>query len=192
MSDNQTTTVSREPLMQLLSDAKVQAALVTALEKLPSIVEHYTELENVIDFAKNVSRDQDSVKFLLEGLQSDLPAVNFNRETLAALLALVDKLPKLVELLTMAEPMVEFAQAVLKDRDSMQNLVHGAEELVRPVKDKVQDGLDIVAAAKLRADADHSPVNVFTVLRLLKDPTVQHGVHFAQAFLAVLAERNAK
>lgn len=183
---------NNEPLVEVLSDTRVQAALVTALEKLPAMMEQYVELEKTLAFAKNVFQDTDSVQYLLAGLKSDLPDVTINRDTLNATLKLVDKLPKLVEMLDSVEPMIEFAQAVLSDRQSLQHLLAGAEDLVKPAKDKVQEGLSIMEEAKRRAQADRTPVGIFSLLKLLKDPNVQYGIHFAQAALAVLGERKSR
>lgn len=194
MSTVETSTVNpnNEALVEVLSDAKVQAALVTALEKLPAMMEQYNELEKTIEFVRNFVKDTDSVQYMLGALKADLPDVNMNRDTLNATLTLVDKLPKLVETINAIEPMAEFVQAVLNDRQSLENLVRGAEDLVKPAKDTLQEGLSIVAEAKKRAADDRIPVGIFSLLKLLKDPTVQYGIHFAQAMVAVLGERKVK
>lgn len=194
MSTVETSTVNpnNEALVEVLSDAKVQAALVTALEKLPAMMEQYNELEKTIEFVRNFVKDTDSVQYMLGALKADLPDVNMNRDTLNATLTLVDKLPKLVETINAIEPMAEFVQAVLNDRQSLENLVRGAEDLVKPAKDTLQEGLSIVAEAKRRAADDRTPVGIFSLLKLLKDPTVQYGIHFAQAMVAVLGERKVK
>lgn len=192
MSTMEDTLNKNEPLVEVLSDERVQAAVVTALEKLPSIMEQYAQVEQTLEFVKNFANDKESVQNVLSGLKSDLPDVSINRDTLNAMMVLVDKLPKLVETITALEPMVEFVQAILSDRDSLQNLVKGAEDLIRPTQQRVQEGLSIMEEAKSRAATDRTQVGIFSLLKLLKDPNVQYGIHFMQAVIAVIGERKSK
>jgi uncharacterized protein YjgD (DUF1641 family) len=192
MSLNSNSVTMNETLSQVLSEPDVQSALVTALQKLPAAMETLTELENLSLFAKNVLADKESLQSVVSGLQSDLPQLNFDKESLDALFALVNKLPKFVELLTAVEPMIEFVRAVLDDRTSLENLVHSAQSVVHPVTATLQSGTELLQAAKQRAGADRSPVNVFSLMKLLRDPNVQYGVHFVQAALGILQERQEK
>lgn len=192
MSTMEDTLNKNEPLVEVLSDERVQAAVVTALEKLPSIMEQYAQVEQTLEFVKNFANDKESVQNVLSGLKSDLPDVSITRDTLNAMMVLVDKLPKLVETITALEPMVEFVQAILSDRDSLQNLVKGAEDLIRPTQQRVQEGLSIMEEAKSRAATDRTQVGIFSLLKLLKDPNVQYGIHFMQAVIAVIGERKSK
>lgn len=179
-----------DALTSVLSQPEVQASLVSALEKLPAMMEQYAVMERTIGLVSAVMNDKESMKYMVDGLKEDLPAVTIDKETLNAALVLLDKLPKLVSYVSLLEQLVDTAQAVLHDKDSVQYLFDGARGLVEPLVTKARDGLAIVDEAKERAKSDHSPVNVFTLTKLLKEPAAQKGVHFAKALLQVLESRS--
>lgn len=190
MTMTESTMDRSQELLDALGDARLQQALITALEKVPKMVEQYTALEKTVDFIQEVVSDRASASYLIEGIKSDLPDVTLNRDTLNAMLMLMDKLPKLVETLSALEKFMDLGQAVLNDKESINHLMNGAKDLVEPIQTKVKSTLSMVEEAKERAKEDSSPVTVFAMLKLLKDPNVQYGFHFVKALVSVMSERS--
>jgi uncharacterized protein YjgD (DUF1641 family) len=180
-----------DDLLEVMSQAHVQESLAHMLDRLPQLVQHLDAMERMASFASAVMSDRQSLEYLYTGIRDDLPPVTLNKDTLAAALVLLDKLPKLVESLAVLDRGLDFVRALAADKASLEYLFQGAAGWVEPLQSRVQAGVDVVRAAEERSRNDTSPVSIFTVLRLLKDPVVQRGVHFAQALLVELAQRKA-
>ncbi|MFD1953270.1 DUF1641 domain-containing protein [Paenibacillus thailandensis] len=111
-------------------------------------------------------------------------------EVQQSLTVLVDALPKLAEIVTLATKAYDFAQLVATDKVLINDLSHGLAEFVKPVQEKAKGIASAAIEAGERAQADAgTTVGLFGLLRMLKDPEVQKTLRFAQAFLAVIAER---
>ncbi|USK36463.1 hypothetical protein LIT25_27255 (plasmid) [Bacillus sp. F19] len=65
---------------------------------------------------------------------------------------LIDKLPKFVEYVYLVEQLIDVTQTVLSDKESLQHLVKGAQELAEPIQCKVKDGISLMEEAKERAE----------------------------------------
>lgn len=178
-----------EDYKRVMSDPAVQEALVRALEKLPKMMEQYTLLEKNLDFAAAVMNDKASIQYLMDSMEKSLPEMNLNGETLHAIAALINKLPKLAQYVEYADKAIRFGQAVWSDEESVQSLTKGAESLAAPIVNKMQDVSAILEDAKRRASQDPSPIGMFTLLKLMKDPAVQSGLQFLRALLAVIEDR---
>lgn len=111
-------------------------------------------------------------------------------EVQESLTVLVDALPKLAEMVTLATKAYDFAQSVASDKVLINDFAHGIGEFVKPVQEKAKGIASAAIEAGERAQADAgSTVGLFAMLKMLKDPEVQKTLRFAQAFLAVMAER---
>lgn len=175
-----------QTIVDTLNQPEVQQSMASVLNKLPKLVELMTQLENTLDFANSVVSDEASLGYLFKGLKDDLPNMEVNYETLNAAMVLVNKLPKLVHYIEVLEPWIDFAAGVLADTESMKYLTDGVGSLVESTVGK---GKTYYEEAKQRASQDTTPVGVFTLMKLLKDPTVQSSVKVAKSFLEVMEER---
>ena len=186
-SEQQSLNVAAD-IEETLNRSDVQQSIVAALNKLPKFMEQLNQLENTVDFAASALSDETSLAFLLRGLKDDLPDIEANHQTLSAIISLVNKLPKLVRYLEVLEPWIDFAVDVLADDGSVQHLTQGVNSLVEPIQSTVGKGRNILEDGKRRASADASHVGVFTLLKLLKEPTLQRGIKVAKSCLEVLEE----
>ncbi len=175
-----------QTIADTLKQPEVQESMVTALNKLPKLVELMMQLENTLDFASSIVSDEASLGYLFKGLKDDLPNIEANYETLNAAMVLVSKLPKFVRYFEVLEPWIDFVAGVLADTESLQSLTDGVGSAVQSTVGK---GKTYFEEAKQRASQDTTPVGVFTLLKLLKNPTVQNTVKVAKSFLEVMEER---
>jgi len=173
-----------------LNRETVEAA-ANLLGKLPKLVKYAAMAENLIDMVESVLTDKESMQYLLDGFREELPSVTLDRETLEASVVLVSKLPKLVGYVTMAEQLLDMAQSVLGDKESLAYLTDGAREWTEPVVGKLSDARSLWDEAKVRAQGDRTPVNVFALTKLLKEPQAQKAVRMLKAILSVMQERSA-
>lgn len=161
---------------QVLANQDVQEAIISVLEKLPKIMEQVSAMEKILDFVSALVNDKDSIRYLVEGFAKDLPEINLNRDTLQAAATLVNKLPKLAKYAESAEMLLDFGQSVISDKQSVENLAKGVESMTEPVRDKMRQGMTMLGEAKQRAKYDQEPIGIFSLLKLLKDPSVQSGL----------------
>ncbi len=103
---------------------------------------------------------------------------------------LVSQLPQLAIATTWLVKGVDVATEILTDGDMLEGVSNIVREKAKPLQEKIKDGAVMVQEAKRRAEQDTTRVNIFGLLRLLKDPTVQKNLRFIQAFLSVLSERD--
>lgn len=112
-------------------------------------------------------------------------------EVQASLTTLVDNLPKLAEMTTLLTKAYDFATAVATDETLKNDTVAAVTEMASPVVDTAKSLAQTAIEAKDRAEVTTETVGVFGLLKMLKDPQVQGALRFANAFLAVAAEKKS-
>lgn len=110
-------------------------------------------------------------------------------EVQESLTYLVEKLPKLAEVVGLLTKAYDFAQQVATDDVLKSDTVNAIKEVSEPVVSTVKSLAQTAIEAKERADESKEAIGLFGVLKLLKDPEVQKLLRFANAFLEVSAER---
>ncbi|OIK12977.1 hypothetical protein BIV60_14940 [Bacillus sp. MUM 116] len=178
-----------QPLLSLLSQKEIQNSLIQTLEKLPELVDQYSALERNITFIKSVLNDRESMEYLLGGIDDEIGKYIPTKDSLEALMALVHNLPRYTRYLSMLEPIMEFLLSTSRDHESGDYL---SQEIAGPIQQKVENGWDLILRAKKEADKDHSPVTIFTVFKLMKEPAVQRSIHFVKALLTITSEPKSK
>lgn len=178
-----------ENILQELSDPEIQEALVSLIRKLPQVAEALTAAERGMAFVTAVANDRASLGYLLERMEQTYQQLDIGPETVEALVILLEKLPKLAKMAVAVEQWFDFIQAVLQDKESLRQLMEGAKELSAPVTGPLRDTMSLLQEAKQRSAAKQETITLFALLKMLKDPTVQKGLQFAQAFLEVVGER---
>ncbi|GKS11596.1 DUF1641 domain-containing protein [Paenibacillus chitinolyticus] len=110
-------------------------------------------------------------------------------EVQESLTVLVENLPKLAEMVTILTKAYDLAQSVASDQVLIDDLKGGMNEFVKPITEKAKGVAAAAIEASDRAQAEHSTIGLFGLLKMLKDPQVQKTFRFVQAFLDVQAER---
>jgi uncharacterized protein YjgD (DUF1641 family) len=180
------------PLAEALSRPEIQASIANALENLTDFLEKYDAVNRMLTFANEVMKDKESLSQLLNGLKGEFPSVHLSRETLESALILLDKLPKISKYVQVMEQIFDTLESVATDKQSLGYLFNSAKEIVEPLSSKVQDGVSMIQEVQIRAESITRPVTLFSVLKLLKDPSVQRGFQLFSAFLEVVGERQVQ
>lgn len=117
--------------------------------------------------------------------QTDAFDLLLKPENQEAMRVIVEQLPKLATTLHLFGKMYDAVEEILSDGE----LIGAVENIVRdkadPVVTKYKETTEAFREAKERADQDTTQIGVFGILRLLKDPQLQHYLRLAQAFLEV-------
>lgn len=186
-----TSVKTNEDLLQIIGELEkpeVQESLTSLLRKLPELEKGLDSVGNIFDFGKAVFEDKETMN-KYEQLAS---TYNIDLETVNAMIALVEKLPKLVALIDKLENMIDFATDILQDKQSTQYLMDEAKEYTEPLLDKGKGGLAFVQQVQARADSSPQTISLFSLVKWIKDPAVQKGLNYAQAAIDVLNEKQQK
>ncbi|TKI55522.1 DUF1641 domain-containing protein [Brevibacillus antibioticus] len=175
-----------------LSDPEVQEAITILIRKLPKIKDTVLAAEEGLEVATSILRDQESLRYLFERVDGQLSRFFVEKESIDALFTLLDKLPKLVKYVSVLEQVADFLESIGKDKQSQQYLLNSMKAYIAPVSAQVEHGVAVFQEAKARAERKNEPVSVFTLYKLMKDPTVQKSLRFTQSLLEVLAEKSNK
>ncbi|RCW46395.1 DUF1641 domain-containing protein [Paenibacillus prosopidis] len=125
----------------------------------------------------------------LENKKTDVLEQLLKPEIHEALTALIDQLPKLVEMTALLTKTYEFTQKVATDRVLIQDTVGAIMEVMMPLGEKAKHFASIAIEANDRAEKEDKTIGLFGMLRLLKDPELQKILRFGQAYLEILGER---
>ncbi|WP_062350717.1 hypothetical protein [Bacillus kwashiorkori] len=162
----------------------VQESLTFLIQKLPDIQKSVAQLDSVIQFGQAVLQD----KTTIDNMEDKLSYTPINYDTLEALVGLLGKLPVLLELVEKLEQGVEFIKAVLADKQSLDQLNESITSL--PVITKAKEVAEFVHEVKERAEQEPvQHISLFTVLKWIKSPTVQNGLHYVKTALDVLEKK---
>lgn len=170
------------PLLEQLKQPDVQAALVSILQNLPAYEKNLQAIGNLADFGQAVLQDKQALQKYDELIRS----YNLNLETLEAMVGLLEKLPKLLQMVNQLEELLDFATAVLGDQQTIDYATASIQSYTEPVLEKGKQGLSLVKEIQREAETTQEPVKLFTIMKWLKDPSVQTSLKYVQAALKVL------
>ena len=156
------------------------------VEKLPSFVSSVKVIEDKLDFVVEALTDSKSLSMVFEETERKIAQLRLSEEHFDAMLELVHTLPKLVPVIKQIENIMDFAKDVWGDERTFEAIVEGVNDVV-PVK----KGAEIIEETNehFKANEDMAPISLFGLLRMLKDPTIQHGLKYLQSFLYVVNKR---
>lgn len=174
------------PLLEQLKQPDVQAALVSLLQQLPTYEKNLQAIGNVVSFGQAVLQDEQAIQKYDELVRS----YNLNLETVEALVGLLEKLPKLLQMINQLEDILDFATAVLADQQTIDYATASIQSYTEPVVEKGKQGLSLVKEIQQQAEATTEPVKLFTIMKWLKDPSVQKSLKYVQATLQVLNKKS--
>ncbi len=124
--------------------------------------------------------------------KSDVLEQLLKPEVQESLIALIEQLPKLTEMITVLNSTYDFAQSVASDDVLKNDTVDFITEFITPVKDSVKNVAATAIEAKDMANESNEVIGIFGLLKMLKDPQAQKLFRFASAFLQLSAERDNK
>lgn len=167
-----------------LAEPEVQEALSYLIRKLPEIQQSVQSLDEMVTFGKSVLQDQETI----DTFEKRLSVYPLNAETLEAGIHLIGKLPMLLQHVEMLEQITVFIQDILGDQQSLEQMNQSISEL--PFVKEGKSAMEMAQEIKERAATEpRETVSVFTLMRWLKDPTVQQGLHYVKTTLTVLGEK---
>ncbi|MGM0878083.1 MAG: DUF1641 domain-containing protein [Bacillota bacterium] len=112
-------------------------------------------------------------------------------EVQESLIALVEHLPKLTELVSILTKCSDFAQSVATDEVLKSDTVGAIQEIMEPVIHSVKNIAATAIEAKDRAEESNEIIGLFGLLRMIKDPQVQQLFRFIHAYLQISREHNS-
>ncbi|UNK19270.1 DUF1641 domain-containing protein [Paenibacillus sp. N3/727] len=113
-------------------------------------------------------------------------------EVQESLTTLVDNLPKLTEMLTFFTKAYDFGKSVATDPVLAEDTMASLTGFTKPVTDSLKcvTSAAIEAGDRVHNQNDQGAISVFGLMKMLKDPQVQKGLRYAQAFMDVMNERD--
>lgn len=170
------------PIQEQLEQPETQEAIVKLLINLPTYQKNLEVLDDWVSFGKAVLEDRES----LQKYDDLIRSYNLDLETVEAVIHLLEKAPQLNELVDTLYNFLEFGQTVIQDDTSMEYIEESVKSYTDPVFEKGRQGLDFVKEVQQKAKTESEPIKLFTILKWLKDPSVQDGLKHVQAALSIL------
>lgn len=121
--------------------------------------------------------------------QEDILQQLLKPEVQESLLVLVQQLPQITQLVSVLSKSVDFVQSVATDEVLKNDTVGAISEIAGPVVGTVKNLAANVIEAKDRANASNENISLFGMMKMIKDPQVQHVLRFMNAYLQVSGER---
>ena len=122
----------------------------------------------------------------------DITDLLLDSEIQESLVTVLKEMPKIAKLVKAFGEFYDIADETLSDPAVLDKVLVPLGKKIEPLQEKVRDVKEVIQEAKQRAEGDTSKINVFSLMKLLKDPTVQKNLRFVQAALNVLSERGNK
>lgn len=167
-----------------LAQPEIQESLTFLIQKLPDIQQSMQSFEQILTFGQSFLQDKNTI----QTIEDRLNVYPINSETVEAGLTLLGKLPMLLQQVELLEQLTVFLQDVLNDEQSLQQINQSLNDL--PLVEEGKEVVEIVNEIKARTEMEpQENVSLFTLMKWLKDPTVQKGLHYVKTTLAVLGER---
>jgi len=167
-----------------LNEPEVQESLVYLIRKLPEIQQSVESIENIVTLSQSFLQDKDTI----DSFESRLRTYPIDAEAIEAGIMLIGKLPLLLQHVQLIEKATLFIQDVLGDEQSMEQINTSIQQL--PFAKEGMDAIEVVKEVKKRVPSEPKQnISIFTMMKWLKDPTVQQGLHVAKTALTVLGER---
>lgn len=181
-------TTMNEDLFQIIGELEkpeVQESLTSLLRRLPEFEKSINAVSNIAEFGKAVLQDNEA----LNKYDQLVSSYNVNKDTVNAVLMLIEKLPKLLKTIELLENITDFATSVIQDKQSTEYLLNDAKEYAEPILGKGKEGMAFIRQVQSRAESQSQNISLFTIAKWIKDPAVQKGLNYVQAAIDVLNEK---
>ncbi|RPJ94103.1 hypothetical protein CW357_17125 [Rummeliibacillus sp. TYF005] len=178
-------------LLNQLQNPEIQESLSSILKKLPEYEKGIESINNMVTFSKDLFNDQQ----IGQKYDELLTSYNLDFKTIHAIIGLLENLPKLNTILDQFIKIMDFANAILQDKQSIEYVSNNVSQYAEPLKEKTQTFKTFVSEVKeqMSSNDNSEPINLFTILKWLKEPAVQTILQYIQAGIHVLnheKERN--
>lgn len=181
-------TTMNEDLFQIIGELEkpeVQESLTSLLRRLPEFEKSINAVSNIAEFGKAVLKDNEAMNKYDQLVSS----YNVNKDTVNAVLMLIEKLHKLLKTIELLENITDFATSVIQDKQSTEYLLNDAKEYAEPILGKGKEGMAFIQQVQSRAESQSQNISLFTIAKWIKDPAVQKGLNYVQAAIDVLNEK---
>lgn len=170
------------PILQELKQPETEQAIFALLANLPKYQHSLETICNFIDFAQSILEDKQTINKYEELFRS----YNIDIQTVEALIGLLEKLPRLVELIEQFDNLLSFIEAILNDKESTRYLEESVKSYTKPVLGKVKEILSVWNDIQAYTEHQSEAITLFTMMKWIKDPSVQQLLKYVQATLVVL------
>lgn len=169
-----------------LNEPEVKESLTYLIHKLPEIQQSVESMEKFATFGQSFLQDKQTI----DSFENRLSTYPIDAEAIEAGILLIGKLPLLLQHVQLIKTATVFIQDVLGDEQSMEQVSTSIQNL--PFVKEGQEALEIAKDVKSRiAHEPKETISIFTMMKWLKDPTVQQGLHVIKTILTVLGERRS-
>jgi len=121
----------------------------------------------------------------------DISEVLLDEDVEQSLVTLLEQLPKLTSIISMASTAAGLLQEAVTDPELMDIAKDMTKEKLAPLQSRWLEAKEILRDTRLQAEQDTAYIGVFGLLRILKDPQVQKSLRYIQAFLRTLEARQS-
>lgn len=174
-------------ILETLAQDEQAESLQYLVEKLPELASSVQMIEDKMDFATAALNDHHSLRSTVNEIENKIEQLRFNEEHFNAIIDMMHLLPKFVPMMEQADRLMDFAQNVMEDEKTTQSFIDGINEVV-PLK----KGAEILekTTEHFQQNEDTTPISIFGLMRMLKDPTVQHSLKYMQSLLYVVGKES--
>lgn len=172
-------------IIETLEKPEVRHSLQRLLEKLPNVEQTIKSAENVMDFGKAVLADEKTI----DRYEHFASTYNVGSETITAIVQLIEKLPKLVQIIHQLEDIIDFVTAVLQDKPTIEYTANNLKGYIDPCVEKGKMGMEFFRMVQRRTEESPQHINVFSIIKWMKDPSVQRSLNYVQSALDILKEK---
>lgn len=171
--------MTNNPIQDQLKQPETQEAIVNLLANLPIYQKNLDQLGELLAFGTAVLQDQASIAKYDKLLRS----YNIDIETVHALISLLEKLPRLNELIETLDNIILFAESAVKDEETMDYAMNSLQSYTDPLVEKGKQGIDIAKEIQQDAQLSGEPISIFQMMKWIKEPSAQQGLRYIRAAL---------
>lgn len=174
-------------MLEKIEQDEQAESLEYLIDKLPELATSVQMIEEKVSFAVAALSDQQSLRSTVNDIEKKVERLRINEEHLNAMIELVHMLPRFVPVIDQLDRLMSFAQDVIEDERTTQSLIDGINDVV-----PIQQGTEIIEKTNehFQHNKDTAPISIFGLMRMLKDPTVQHSLKYMQSLLHVVGEES--
>ena len=157
------------------------------VDKLPTFVSTLQAVEDKLAFVAASMQDERSLELIADDVEGKIERLHIDSTHLDAMMTMVQLLPRLVPVIEQVDNVVAFAESVWGDKRTVDQLTTTMTETVKEYV-PIDKGKAIIEETKeeFERTKDDSPITIFGLMKMLKDPVVQDGLKYAQAFLTTV------
>lgn len=184
------TTEKLQTVVKTLEQEEQLQSLQYIADQLPQITNFIQTVEGQLSFISSSLQDVQSLSVIVDDLEKKVEQLHVNKEHFEAALALTHLLPRLVPVIDQVDKVTAFAESVLTDERTVDQVMKTTKETAYELL-PIEEGKEIIAETKATFEQrkNQSDISIFGLMKMLKEPAVQDGLKFVDAFITVLNKR---